>query len=259
MKNISGKRTDTAVVRKFMIQRQRNICEGSINQKSRQPELGTYFLHIPTFYSCKDQLYKERDKLLPALLTSVEDITVDVEWVKTTTGQPFLLADDYTNGRMLVFSTQENLIHLAAADTINCDGTFLNISFNSIERSEESLSRKNRNIPQWGSGEQHPFIQSAAWFGKGTGQIWADDLDYTGEEHDISVCTFPGWGNNDCNHQEDVSLICDVTDVRLVNETFVGEGRVEVKHNGQWGTVCDDNFGVNDAAVVCKMLGFHIS
>ncbi|CAG2252786.1 unnamed protein product [Mytilus edulis] len=80
--------------------------------------------HIPTFYSCKDQLYNERHKLIPALPTTVEDITVDGEWAQTTTGQPFLLADDNTNGRMLVFSTQENLYHLAAADTIYCDGTF---------------------------------------------------------------------------------------------------------------------------------------
>ncbi|CAC5374706.1 unnamed protein product [Mytilus coruscus] len=63
--------------------------------------------HIPTFYSCKHQLYNERHKTLPALPTSVADITVDGEWTETITGQPFLLADDNTNGRMLVFSTQK--------------------------------------------------------------------------------------------------------------------------------------------------------
>ncbi|VDI67367.1 Hypothetical predicted protein [Mytilus galloprovincialis] len=35
--------------------------------------------HIPTFYSCKDQLYNERHKLIPALPTTVEDIIVDGE------------------------------------------------------------------------------------------------------------------------------------------------------------------------------------
>lgn len=55
---------------------------------------------------------------------------------------------------------------------------------------------------------RHPVIQSIALVGEGTGQIWVDDLDCTGEEHDISGCTFPGWGINDCSHPEDVSLIC---------------------------------------------------
>ena len=33
-------------------------------------------------------------------------------------------------------------------------------------------------------------------------------------------------------------------------------GRVEIKHKGVWGTVCEDNFGLEEAQVVCTMLGF---
>uniref|UniRef100_A0A3P9IUP3 Macrophage receptor with collagenous structure n=1 Tax=Oryzias latipes TaxID=8090 RepID=A0A3P9IUP3_ORYLA len=34
------------------------------------------------------------------------------------------------------------------------------------------------------------------------------------------------------------------------------KGRVEVKHNDVWGTICDDNFGPMDGRVLCRMLGF---
>ncbi len=49
---------------------------------------------------------------------------------------------------------------------------------------------------------------------------------------------------------------CTQGDIRLVGGANALEGRVEVCFNNQWGTVCDDAWGVPDATVACRQLGF---
>ncbi|CAG2194245.1 Hemicentin-1,Coadhesin,Adhesion G protein-coupled receptor B3,Thrombospondin-2,Thrombospondin-1,Mucin-like protein [Mytilus edulis] len=46
-------------------------------------------------------------------------------------------------------------------------------------------------------------------------------------------------------------------DLRLNGGNNPEEGRLEIYHNSQWGTICNDNFDTPDAVVACRQLGYR--
>ena len=50
---------------------------------------------------------------------------------------------------------------------------------------------------------------------------------------------------------------CTSGDVRLAGSgSSSTQGRVELCHNNQWGTICDDGWDNSDAEVICKQLKY---
>nr|XP_045609884.1 uncharacterized protein LOC123765380 [Procambarus clarkii] len=97
-----------------------------------------------------------------------------------------------------------------------------------------------------------------AFFGRGTSDILLDEAGCRGNEDWLGQCLGVVWGVTDCDHSEDVGVLCsDEIEVRLSNGPTVNSGRVEVKLSGQWGTICDDDFDDYEAKVICRMLGYH--
>ncbi|XP_030839397.1 deleted in malignant brain tumors 1 protein-like [Strongylocentrotus purpuratus] len=98
-------------------------------------------------------------------------------------------------------------------------------------------------------------------YGRGTGEVLLRWPRCSGKESSLLECDpYYDLGNTGCGHTYDLGVSClkmDDLRVRLVGGKSDKEGRVEILYLGTWGTVCDDNWDLSDANVVCRMLGYE--
>ena len=132
-----------------------------------------------------------------------------------------------------------------------------------------------------------------AAFGPGAGPIWLDELSCLGTESSLlsPTCQHNPWGESDCTHAEDASVVCvrkqatkpDSLPVRLTCpqynaggtcsrcpskrftrpgdcslETAV-QGIVEVFNNGEWLPLSAKGWNTRISKVICGELGYPIS
>lgn len=135
-----------------------------------------------------------------------------------------------------------------------------------------------------------PTIFNDAWFGQSNGTSLNIEPDCIGSEVDLAFCPLnKEWGNETCSHRDDAGVACALTalgnslvwlwklsvfpwgthntvsvlyrisgsqNVRLSGGDDIGHGRLEVFYNGNWGSVCLDQWNQNNTNVVCKMLHY---
>jgi len=119
---------------------------------------------------------------------------------------------------------------------------------------DDKFDNADANVVCYMLGYGHSGRSINNRYGAGSGRIWLDEVQCRGTETSIAECQHRTWGINDCSHSEDVSVSCPT--VRLVGGPSLQEGRLEVRYNYTWGTVCHDYFNDAAAEVICYMLGY---
>ncbi|NXC72110.1 WC11 protein, partial [Anhinga anhinga] len=115
-------------------------------------------------------------------------------------------------------------------------------------------------------------------YGRGSGPTWLDHIECTEQHSSLWQCQSDPWNPQSCdNRAEETHISCtgrieatspatfsecpnsttcsDREKLRVIGGEDGCSGRVEIWHQGSWGTICDDSWELADANVVCRQLG----
>ncbi|NXH90968.1 C163A protein, partial [Edolisoma coerulescens] len=94
-------------------------------------------------------------------------------------------------------------------------------------------------------------------YGRGSGPTWLDHIKCTEQHSSLWKCQSDPWDPQSCdNRAEETHITCtDREKLRVMGGEDECSGRVEIWHQGSWGTICDDAWDMADANVICRQLG----
>lgn len=84
--------------------------------------------------------------------------------------------------------------------------------------------------------------------------MWVDNVQCPKGSDTLWQCPSSPWKRRLASPSEETWITC-ANKIRLQEGNTTCSGRVEIWHEGSWGTVCDDSWNFDNAQVVCRQLG----